>query len=207
MFSHFSRKNFCGCCGTPYRRKISAHDIDRVLSAMRQELETVMGFRSLGIRGVELMKRFLLPLVCLVLSLVVSGCSFGERNNASDRKKVQFVTELAEICLEHYESGDCELNQIIKPYQIQRWCDPEDYLYNYIEDNSDSFIMAVIMDEDTVVVNTDCIFQGVYGYLITTQDVDVDQYFMVSPVLHFDGDSIRITSRINNELYYWAAGI
>ena len=119
----------------------------------------------------------------------------------------QFVTELAEICLEHYESGDCELNQIIKPYQIQRWCDPEDYLYNYIEDNSDSFIMAVIMDEDTVVVNTDCIFQGVYGYLITTQDVDVDQYFMVSPVLHFDGDSIRITSRINNELYYWAAGI
>lgn len=79
------------------------------------------------------MKRILLPLVCLVLSLVVSGCSFGERNNASDRKKVQFVTELAEICLEHYESGDCELNQIIKPYQIQRWCDPEDYLYNYID--------------------------------------------------------------------------
>lgn len=59
--------------------------------------------------------------------------------------------------------------------------------------------------EETLVVSTDCLFQSVYGYLITTQDVD--QYFMVSPVLHFDGDSIRITSRINNELYYWAAGI
>lgn len=142
----------CGCCGTPYRRKIymykgntripvwrcirrmdkgsdcpesatlkedelkreiltvirqSAHDIDRVLSAMRQELETVMGFRSLGIRGVELqVKVTKLQEQC---DDMIRGIKFDEDMNATP-----FDDELFEKLMLEKNQAEEELEKVIQ---------------------------------------------------------------------------------------------
>lgn len=142
----------CGCCGTPYRRKIymykgntgipvwrcirrmdrvsdcpnsatlkenelkreiltvireSAHDIDNVLSAMRQELETVMGFKTLGIRGVELQVKITkLQEQC---DDMIRSIKFDEDMNATP-----FDDELFEKLMMEKNKAEEELEKVIQ---------------------------------------------------------------------------------------------
>jgi hypothetical protein len=142
-----------------------------------------------------------IPVLCLSLCSCV-------KTGLSDDEKCSIVCEIAEICLEQYSNGNCEKETDIRMDQIQRWTDPDSKIHEALKkDENVKYYYAVVLDEGTVLVGTDSLFQSASGYLITNRPIESGSPVKVHDNSDFDGNRIFIGSKVKDGVYKYSAGL
>ena len=93
--------------------------------------------------------------------------------------------------------------------QIAVWCEDDSEFrgaINKYEEVQDYF--AIVLDDNTVMIGTDVLFQSVKGYVVTDQEFDQYQVLDVPSYLNYDGNTIRLQI-IEDEtgIYSYSAGL
>lgn len=146
-------------------------------------------------------KALIIPFLCLSLS----SCSM---TGLSDDEKCSVVSEIAEICLEQYSNGNCKKETDIRMDQIQSWSDPDSKIHEAEKkDKNVKYYYAVVLDEETVLVGTDSLFQSASGYLITNRPLEAGSQVRVHDTSDFDGNRIYIDAKVKDGVYKFSAGL
>jgi len=143
--------------------------------------------------------------ICLILfeCLCLSAC----HRPLSDDDKRRIAFDISEICLEQYEQGNCDAESLILNDKLKAWCDPDDDLYELLDNKEVKYFYAMILDENTVLVSTGGEFQSVKGYIVTDQTYELNQAVTVPDSLGYDGNLITICSDNQEGVYSFNAGL
>ena len=170
------------------------------------------------------MKKYLVKLfvtvMVLCLTLSISSCSTDPKSTnteSNNTEKYSDIIALANLAKNRYDAGQLEIGTVIRSNF------PEDYeAYPDIAEifSSDSrFYKVTMRDENTVIVQTNVIFQSAYGYLVTseksldTYQPDESRYpkLDIPDIMHYDGSFISVEKYIGEldglNLYYYSAGL
>lgn len=91
--------------------------------------------------------------------------------------------------------------------QIQSWTDPDSVIREAVKKDKDAkYYYAVVLDEGTVLVGTDSLFQSASGYLITNRQLEAGSTVKVHDRSGFDGNLISIGSKVKDGVYKFSAG-
>ena len=152
-----------------------------------------------------MMTKVITALIIPVLCLSLCSCM---RTGLSDDEKCRVVCEIAEICLEQYSDGNLEKETDIRMDQIQSWTDPDSKIRDALKkDKNVKYYYAVVLDEGTVMVGTDSLFQSASGYLITNRPVESGSQVKVHDRSGFDGNQISVGSKVKEGVYKYSAGL
>ena len=144
-------------------------------------------------------------IVFLILCMSLTSCS---KPGLSDDEKCSVVCEIAGICLEQYSEGNCEKETDIRMDQIRSWSDPGMKIREALKkDENVKYYYAVVLDEGTVLVGTDSLFQSAYGYIVTNRTLEVSSQVRVHDRSGFDGDQIFIDAKVKDGVYKYSAGL
>lgn len=143
----------------------------------------------------------MIPVLCMSLCSCI-------RTGLSDDEECSVVCEIAEVCLEQYSNGNLEKETNIRMDQIQSWSDPDSVIHKAVKkDENVKYYYAVVLDEETVLVGTDSLFQSASGYLITNRTLEVGSQVKVHDSSGFDGNLISIGSKVKDGVYKFSAGL
>lgn len=164
------------------------------------------------------MKLFI-TVMALCLTLIISSCGtdpISMHTESNNTEKYSDIIALANFAKDKYNVGQLEIGTVISSSF------PEDYeAYPDIAEifSSDSrFYKVTMRDENTVIVQTNVIFQSAHGYLVTSEK-SLDTYqpdgrypkLDIPDVMHYDGSLIYIERYIGEldglYLYYYSAGL
>ena len=144
-------------------------------------------------------------IVFLILCMGLTSCS---KPGLSDDEKCSVVCEIAEVCLEQYSNGNCEKETDIRMDQIQSWSHPDMKIREAAKkDENVKYYYAVILDEGTVLVGTDSLFQSASGYLVTNRTLEAASKVKVHDRSGFDGNQIYIDAKVKDGVYKYSAGL
>ena len=117
--------------------------------------------------------------------------------------KITIIKEMASVCLDRYAEGTLAAGT-----KVSAWCDNDSELYKAIVEYREvQDYYALILDDDTVMIHTESLFQSVYGYVVTDQELNVPQVIDVPSNLYYDGDSILVDSIGEDGIYKYSAGV
>ena len=143
--------------------------------------------------------------VILVLCLSVSSCS---KPHLSDDEKCNAVCEIADTCLKKYSDGKCEKEKDIDLNRFLRWSPPDSKIREALKkDGNVKNYYAVVLDEKTVLVGTDSLFQSASGYLVTNRTLEAASKVKVHDRSGFDGNQIYIDAKVKDGVYKYSAGL
>lgn len=154
---------------------------------------------------IEMSMQKIASVVILILCMSLTSCS---KTALSDEEKCSVVSEIAEACLEQYSKGSCEKEKDIKIEQILRWSAPDSKIREASKkDENVKYYYAVILDEGTVLVGTDSLFQSASGYLVTNRTLEAASKVKVHDRSGFDGNQIYIDAKVKDGVYKYSAGL
>lgn len=150
--------------------------------------------------------KILALLMCMMI-MSVTGCFSW--SGVPQEIKINIVREMAAACLEKYDEGSLDIDSEVSVEQIAVWCEDDSEFrraINKYEEVQDYF--AIVLDDNTVMIQTDVLFQSVKGYVVTDQEFDQYQVLDVPSYLNYDGDTIRLQI-IEDEtgIYSYSAGL
>ena len=145
-----------------------------------------------------------LSIVILVLYACVflSSCKYA----VPEDKQVDVVSGIAEIVNDNYSSENVETPYWISIDEIDELADKDSYLHKAIEKYDDVKNYHIyLLDNETVLVVTDVIFQQVEGYVVSEEELEGT---LTVPGLGFDSDRVSIFERIgDSNIYSFTAGL
>ena len=137
----------------------------------------------------------------LIICLSCSSC----RYQVSDEKRVDIISDIAEIVNDNYTVEDKEAPLYISITEIDELAGESSDLHATIEKYDDVKEYRVyLLDNNMVLVITDVLFQQIEGYLISEEE---QEGVLIVSGMSFDSDMIRITGRIgDSNIYTFRAG-
>lgn len=152
-----------------------------------------------------MMTKVITALIIPILCMSLCSCI---RKGLSDDEKCSVVCEIAEVCIEQYSNGNLEKETDIRMDQIQSWTDPDSVIREAVKKDKDAkYYYAVVLDEGTVLVGTDSLFQSASGYLITNRQLEAGSTVKVHDRSGFDGNLIYIDAKVKDGVYKFSAGL
>ena len=139
--------------------------------------------------------------VAIFLCVLFSSCRYG----IDDEKRVDVISDIAEIVNDNYTSENIETPLYISITEIDELTGKNSDLHRAIERYHDVQQYHVyLLDNDIVLISTDVVFQQIEGYVISDEELEGT---LTVPGLSFDSDRITITDRIeNSNIYSFRAG-
>ena len=139
--------------------------------------------------------------VAIFLCVLFSSC----RYRIDDEKRVDVISDIAEIVNDNYTSENIETPLYISITEIDELTGKNSDLHRAIERYYDvQHYHVYLLDNDTVLISTDVVFQQIEGYVISDEELEGT---LTVPGLSFDSDRITITDRIeNSNIYSFRAG-
>ena len=137
----------------------------------------------------------------LIICIFCSSC----RYQVSDEKRVDIISDIAEIVNDNYTIEDKETPLYISITEIDELAGESSDLHAMIEKYDDVKEYRVyLLDNNMVLVITDVLFQKIEGYLISEEE---HEGVLIVSGMGFDSDMIRIKSRIgDSNTYTFSAG-
>ncbi len=137
----------------------------------------------------------------LTVCLLCSSC----RYKVPDEKRVDVISDIAEIVNDNYTSKDIKTPLYISITEIDEKAGKNSDLHGSIEKYRDIQQYHVyLLDNNVVLIITDALFQSVKGYVISDEELDGT---LTVQGLNFDSDRITIIERIeNSNIYSFSAG-
>ena len=144
---------------------------------------------------------FQLKAIRIIYCLFCSSC----RYQVSDEKRVDIISDIAEIVNDNYTIEDKETPLYISITVIDELAGESSDLHATIEKYDDVKEYRVyLLDNNMVLVITDVLFQEREGYLISEEK---QEGVLIVSGMSFDSDMIRIKSRIgDSNTYTFSAG-
>ena len=139
--------------------------------------------------------------VAIFLCVLFSSCRYG----IDDEKRVDVISDIAEIVNDNYTSENIETPLYISITEIDELTGKNSDLHRAIERYHDVQQYHVyLLDNDIVLITTDVVFQQLEGYVVSDEELEGT---LTVPGLSFDSDRITITDRIeNSNIYSFRAG-
>ena len=139
--------------------------------------------------------------VAIFLCVLFSSC----RYRIDDEKRVDVISDIAEIVNDNYTSENIETPLYISITEIDELTGKNSDLHRAIERYHDVQQYHVyLLDNDIVLITTDVVFQQLEGYVVSDEELEGT---LTVPGLSFDSDRITITDRIeNSNIYSFRAG-
>ena len=139
--------------------------------------------------------------VAIFLCVLFSSCRYG----IDDEKRVDVISDIAEIVNDNYTSENIETPLYISITEIDELAGKNSDLHRAIERYHDVQQYHVyLLDNDIVLITTDVVFQQLEGYVVSDEELEGT---LTVPGLSFDSDRITITDRIeNSNIYSFRAG-
>ncbi len=154
------------------------------------------------------MKKTLMRQNTIILIFVMLTCLFCSscRYQISDEKRVDVISDIAEIVNDNYTNEDMETPLYISMTEIDELAGKNSDLHKAIERYYDVQQYHVyLLDNNMVLITTESLFQGVKGYVVSDEELDTT---LMVPGLSFDSDRISIRDRIeNSNIYAFSAGM
>ena len=141
--------------------------------------------------------------ICVLLTgVLLSSCKYA----VPEDKRVDVISEISVIVKDNYSSEDVETPYQISMNDIDELSDKTGYLHKAFEKYDDVQQYKVfLLDNNSVLVVTDVIFQKVEGYVVS--DEELDRTIEV-PNLGYDADRVGIIDRIEGtNIYTCSAGL
>jgi len=141
--------------------------------------------------------------ICVLLTgVLLSSCKYA----VPEDRRVDVISEIAVIVNDNYSSEDVKTPYQISMNDIDELADKTGYLHKAFEKYDDVQQYKVfLLDNNTVLVVTDVIFQKVEGYVVSD---DVLEHTLPAPNLGYDADRISIIDRIEGtNIYTCSAGL
>lgn len=146
--------------------------------------------------------------LCVMILVTMTGCGSQRTPEISSEMKITIIKEMASVCLDRYAEGTLAAGTKVSAEQIKAWCDNDSELYKAIVEYREvQDYYALILDDDTVMIHTESLFQSVYGYVVTDQELNVPQVIDVPTYLYYDGNSILVDSIGEDGIYKYSAGV
>ena len=151
----------------------------------------------------EVKKRVFIVIFALCLSIMLfSSCRYG----VNDEKRVDVISDIAEIVNDNYSSDDVETPYYISMTEIDELADKNSDLHKAIERYHDVQQYHVfLVEDDMVLIVVDSLFQSVEGYVVSDEELEGN---IIIPGLDYDNSMITITDRIgDSNIYSFRAGM
>ena len=171
------------------------------------------------------MKKYLMKIfisvMALCLTLIISSCGgtdpISTHTESNNTEKYSDIIALANLAKNKYDAGQLEIGTVIRsnfPEDCEAYPDIAE-----IFSSTSRFYKVTMRDENTVIVQTNVVFQMAFGYVVTSEK-SLDTYLPdgsrypkldIPDVMHYDGDCISIEKYIEEldglHLYYYNAGL
>ena len=73
--------------------------------------------------------------------------------------------------------------------------------------NSEKFIDAYALDENSVLISEGVTFQTVTGYIVTNANEEIGKYIEVPEEFNYDGNRVTLTADLKENVYSFYAGL
>lgn len=169
------------------------------------------------------LRNLFITVMTLCLTLCISSCGTDPTSTHTDSyndyndDKYSDIIALANYTKDKYDAGQLEVGTVIRsnfPKDYEAYPDIAE-----IFSSNSRFYKVTMRDENTVIVQTNVIFQSAHGYLVTSEK-SLDTYLPdgsrypkldIPDVMHYDGSFISIEKYIGEldglNLYYYSAGL
>ena len=149
-----------------------------------------------------IMQRIIIMASVMFACMFLSSCKYS----VPEGKQVDVISGIAVIVNENYSSDCVETPYYISMDEIDELADENSYLHKAIEKYDDvKGYNVYLLDDNTVLVVTDVIFQKVDGYVVSDEVLEGN---MIVPGLNFDADIVSIMKRVgDSDIYSFSAGL
>ncbi|MDO4862952.1 MAG: hypothetical protein Q4A05_02180 [Ruminococcus sp.] len=153
------------------------------------------------------MKRAKLLAVGALAALLLSGCSPAYDTYESSEKAD--VLRIAGFTFGLADSGRLSADGSVTERNIGKYTDNKRIIAIYNDDwNTNT---TVLLDNDTVLIEREVIFQGAKGYVVTRNDKSIDSPTLTVP-LGYDGNRVGVTGEADFgcdgvKVYSYSAGL
>ena len=154
------------------------------------------------------MKKAIVLAVGVLAALLLSGCSAVYDTN-TDSKKAD-VLRIAGFTFGLADSGRISNDDSLTKRNIGSYTDNKDIIGIFSEDYYTN--TTVLLDNDTVLIERDVIFQGAKGYIVTRNDKSLGSRSTLTVPLGYDGNSVTVTGEADLDcdgvkVYSYSAGL
>jgi len=154
------------------------------------------------------MKKAIVLAVGVLAALLLSGCS-AVYDTYTDSEKAD-VLRIAGFTFGLADSGRISTDGSVTKRSIVNYTDNNDIVGIFNDDYYTN--TTVLLDNDTVLVERDVIFQSAKGYLVTRNDKSLGSPSIITVPLGYDGNRVAVTGEVDFgcdgvKVYSYSAGL